>query len=82
MKRGRLDVAAEILRETVRNPNLAPTRIMARTGVSYQFLKPLVSEGLLEFENLRKKRRRLRVTEKGRFFLQHYKVCEELFPPF
>jgi len=82
MKRGRLDVAAEILRETVRNPNLAPTRIMARTGVSYQFLKPLVSEGLLEFEDLRKKRRRLRVTEKGRFFLQHYKVCEELLPPF
>ena len=83
MKRGRLDVAAEILRETVRNPNLAPTRIMARTGVSYQMLNPLLSRGLLEVANITKKKgRRLRITEKGRFFLEHYKVCEQIFPPF
>jgi predicted transcriptional regulator len=82
MKRGRFEVTAEILREVVRCPNLAPTRIMARTGVSYQLLNPLISEELLEFENLRKKRRRLRVTEKGRVFLGHIKVCEELLPPF
>jgi len=55
---------------------------MARTGVSYQFLKPLIIEELLEFENLREKRRRLRVTEKGRLFLEHHKICEELLPPF
>jgi len=82
MKRGRFEITAEILREVIRGPNLAPTRVMARTGASYQFLKPLISEGLLEFENLRKKRRRLRVTEKGRVFLEHHKICEELLPPF
>jgi len=82
MKRGRFEITAEILREVIRSPNLAPTRVMARTGVSYQFLKPLISEELLKFENLRKKRRRLRVTEKGRLFLEHIKVCEELLPPF
>lgn len=82
MKRGRLDVAAEVLRETIRNPNLAPTRIMARTGVSYQMLNPLISRGLLEVVNITKKKgRRLRITERGRLFLEHYKICEELFPP-
>jgi predicted transcriptional regulator len=50
--------------------------------VAYTFLNPLISEGLLEFLNLRKKRRRLKVTEKGRVFLEHIKVCEELLPPF
>jgi len=81
MKRGRLDIAAEILRETIRNPNLAPTRVMARTGVSYQFLNPLISRGLVEIVNVTKKKgRRLRITEKGRQFLQHYKTLEELFP--
>ncbi|PIX32148.1 hypothetical protein COZ60_00665 [Candidatus Bathyarchaeota archaeon CG_4_8_14_3_um_filter_42_8] len=82
MKRGRYEITAEILREVIRSPNLAPTRLMAKTGVAYTFLNPLISEGLLEFLNLRKKRRRLKVTEKGRVFLEHIKVCEKLLPPF
>lgn len=82
MKRGRFEITAEILREVVRNPNLAPTRLMAKTGVSYKFLNPLISEGLLEFENLRKKRRKLRVTDKGRLFLKLYQPLEEQAPLF
>jgi len=56
--------------------------VLARTGVSYQFLNPLLSRGLLEVVNITKKGRRLRTTEKGRFFLEHYKICERIFPPF
>jgi len=82
MKRGRFEIAAEILREVIRTPNLAPTRLMAKTGVAYKFLNPLISEGLLEFENLKKKRRRLRVTDKGRLFLKLYQPLEEQFPLF
>jgi len=46
-------------------------------------LDPLLSRGLLEVVNVSKKKgRRLRITEKGRVFLKHYKVCEDPFPPF
>jgi predicted transcriptional regulator len=82
MKRGRFEIAAEILREVIRTPNFAPTRLIAKTGVAYKFLNPLVSEGFLEFENMGKKRRRLRVTDKGRLFLKLYQPLEELFPLF
>jgi predicted transcriptional regulator len=82
MKRGRFEITAEILREVIRTPNFAPTRLIAKTGVAYKFLYPLVSEGFLEFENMSKKRRRLRVTDKGRLFLKLYQPLEELFPLF
>ena len=82
MKRGRYEITAEILREVIRTPNFAPTRLIAKTGVAYKFLNPLVSEGFLEFENMGKKRRRLRVTDKGRLFLKLYQPLEELFQLF
>jgi predicted transcriptional regulator len=82
MKRGRFEITAEILREVIRTPNFAPTRLIAKTGVAYKFLNPLVSEGFLEFENMGKKWRRLRVTDKGRLFLKLYQPLEELFPLF
>jgi len=76
-----LEIAAEILRETIRNPKLAPTRIMARSGVLY-FSHMVLHTGLLEVVNVTKKKgRRLRITEKGRLYLQHYKILEQLFPP-
>jgi predicted transcriptional regulator len=80
MKRGFYDVTGEILEEALRSPNVAPTRIMARTSATYPMLKPIVAAGLLEFQKVSKRRNRLRMTEKGRLFLQHYKVLKQLFP--
>ncbi|MCJ7560343.1 hypothetical protein MUO79_06955 [Candidatus Bathyarchaeota archaeon] len=83
MKRGYCEVTAEILRKTIRNPNLAPTRIMASTGVNHQVLKQLLARRLVEVANTTKKRgNRLTVTDNGRLFLEHYKIIEELCPPF
>jgi hypothetical protein len=46
-------------------------------------VKSVALRGLLEVANISKKKgRRLRITEKGRLFLEHYRVCEDLFPPF
>jgi len=80
MKRGLYDATGEILEEALRSPNIAPTRIMARTGVSYLTLKPLITAGLIELQRISKKRNKLRVTEKGRLFLQHYRSLKQLFP--
>jgi predicted transcriptional regulator len=80
MQRGLYDITAEILGEVIRSPNLAPTRLMSRTSVSYIMLTPLLSAGLVKAEFTSKRRRKLTVTEKGREFLQHYKALTEIFP--
>jgi len=80
MKRGPKDVAAEVLEQVLASPTTAPTRIMARTSASYVFLKLLTANGLVELKQLTKKRKTLQITDKGREFLQHYRVCEKLFP--
>jgi predicted transcriptional regulator len=80
MKRGAKDIAAEILEQTISTPYHAPTRIIARVGVSYGFLKVLLSNKLVEAQPLGKRRKRLIVTEKGREFLLHYRACDKLLP--
>jgi predicted transcriptional regulator len=80
LKRGAKDAAAEILEEAVRSPRLAVTRIVARTSVNYQFLKVIVKNQLVQIENAGKRRKKLVITDKGRIFLQHYRVCNMLFP--
>jgi predicted transcriptional regulator len=80
MKRGAMDVAAEVLQEALTSPTVAPTRIIARTSTSYNFLKVLTANGLIDLKPLNKKRKTLRITEKGHEFLQHYRTCKKLFP--
>jgi predicted transcriptional regulator len=80
LKRGSKDAAAEILEEVVRSPNLAVTRIVARTSVNYQFLKVIAKSQLVQIENASKRRKKLIITDKGRQFLQHYRICNTLFP--
>jgi predicted transcriptional regulator len=80
LKRGSKDAAAEILEELVRSPNLAVTRVVARTSVNYQFLKVIAKNELVQIENASKRLKKLIVTDKGRQFLQHYRVCNMLFP--
>lgn len=80
MKRGRLETAAEIIIEAVKSPHAAPTRVMARADVQYGFLYSMLNAGLLEAVKTGRRTRRLTVTPKGREFIQHYKICDSLFP--
>jgi len=80
MKRGLYDVTGEILEEVLRGSNVAPTRIIARTSVSYLMLKPIMAAGLFELQRVSKRRNKLHITEKGRLFLQHYRALKQLFP--
>ena len=80
MRRGLYDITGEILEEVIRSPNLAPTRLMSRTGASYIMLEPLLSAGIVRLEPVSKRRKKLAVTEKGREFLQHYRALAQIFP--
>jgi predicted transcriptional regulator len=78
VKRGPKDAAADVLEEVICNPKLAATRVVARAGVAYRFLTILSRNDLISFEKSGKRQRRLVLTDKGRQFLQHYRVCNEL----
>lgn len=80
MRRGKFDAAADVLREAIQHHRRAPTRIMGSTGVPYAFLKSLTEAGLAEITRVKRKRRMLRLTDRGREFLKAYKTCERLFP--
>jgi len=78
--RGKKDQAAAILEEIAKSPNLAPTRILAKAGVNYNQVRKLEPVGLFKKENVKANRTRLSLTEKGRLYLQHYRICNELLP--
>jgi predicted transcriptional regulator len=80
LRRGSKDVAAEVLEEVIKSPNFAVTRVFARANVNYQFLNMIIKSELVQLENVGKKRKKLIITEKGRQFLQHYRVCNTLLP--
>jgi len=80
MRRGKFDAAADVLSEAIQHPKRAPTRIMGSTGVPYAFLKPLTEAGLAEITRVKRKRRSLQVTDKGRKFLRCYACCERFIP--
>jgi predicted transcriptional regulator len=78
--RGRKDIAAQVLEVVVQKPEVAPTRIFGKVGVSYRFLQAMLKSGLISLEPKGKKRFKANVTEKGREFLTHYRICNKLFP--
>ena len=80
VRRGQKDIAAAVLEEMVGGPNRSQSRIFARAGTNYDFRKTLVENGLVACEKNGKRSMKIRVTEKGRTFLQHYHVCNELLP--
>jgi predicted transcriptional regulator len=77
---GPKDQAARILEEAVRSPHKCPTRILGSAGVGYQFLYRLLEFGLVEIQGKEHYGRRLRLTEKGRLFLNHYRILDALLP--
>jgi predicted transcriptional regulator len=80
MRRGTKEIAAAVLEEVVKGPNLAPGRIFARAGTNYEFRKIILDNGLVMCEKAGKRNIRMRVTEKGRLFLTHHRICNELLP--
>jgi predicted transcriptional regulator len=78
--RGRKDIAAQVLEVVVQKPATAPTRIFGKIGVSYCFLQAMLQNGLICLEPIGRKRFKASITERGREFLTHYRVCNKLFP--
>lgn len=79
-RRSKKDVAAEVMEEILKSPNTAPSRVFARAGINYFFAKTLVENDLIRSEKIGKRHTKLSITEKGRAFLAHYRVCNELLP--
>jgi predicted transcriptional regulator len=81
MKRGLYDTTAELLEKVVQHPKWSASRVAPTAGVNVPFLKPVIDFGLLQYDDPKRKwGRKLRVTEKGRQFLQNYRALEQLFP--
>jgi len=80
MLRGKKDQAAVILEEIISSPKLPPTRLLAKVGLNYGTVKALLPYGLIEQRKISQNRVKLEITEKGRTFLQHYRICNELLP--
>ena len=78
--RGRKDIAAQVLEAVAQKPDTAPTRIFGKAGVSYRFLQAMLENGLIILEPKGRKRFKASITERGREFLTHYRVCNKLFP--
>ena len=78
--RSKKDAAAEVLEQIVKSPNVAPSRVFARAGINYFFAKTLVENDLITSEKTGKRHTKVSITEKGRTFLAHYRVCDELLP--
>gem|GEM_PF-2226756 len=79
-RRSRKDAAAEVLEQIIKSPNTAPTRVFARAGINYLFAKTLVENDLMKSERIGKRHSKVSITEKGRTFLTHYRICNELLP--
>jgi len=78
--RGRKDIAAQVLEVVIQKPDTAPTRIVGKVGVSYRFLRSMLENGLISLEPKGRKRFRASITDRGRGFLTHYRICNNLFP--
>jgi predicted transcriptional regulator len=80
LRRGLKDAAAEVLEEIATSPNLAMTRILGKSSVNLQFLRVIAKYELIQIQSVGKRRKKLVITDKGRQFLQHYRICNTLFP--
>jgi predicted transcriptional regulator len=80
VRRGVKDQAADFLEEVIQKHDLPPTRICARVGVNWAFVDLLAGKGLIELEAKTERRNRVSITDKGREFLTHYRVCNQLLP--
>jgi predicted transcriptional regulator len=79
MRRGYHGQAAAVLEGVTQNRTRAPSRILASVGINFSFLVNLEAAGLVRRYKM-DKYNRLEVTEKGREFLDAYKICETLLP--
>ena len=77
VSRDRFTQAAAVLEKIIEHPQRSPSRIFASEGANYNFLNRLLSSGLVQVY-FRKNRRQLILTDKGREFLQAYRMCEKL----
>jgi predicted transcriptional regulator len=81
VRRAVKDRAADFLEEVIQKHDSPPTRICARAGVTYEFTDFLESRGLIELCKRTERRNVVLITDKGREFLKHYRICNELLPP-
>jgi predicted transcriptional regulator len=79
MPRGQKDIAGAVLEEISIKPQSAPTRICSRAGVNYQTMDMLIARELITIEGIGRKRK-LTMTNKGKLFLTHWRVCNEILP--
>lgn len=78
--RSRFEWTAEVLQEAMAHPTRARSRIVDGADVQYAFLDSMIKAGLVEEVAVDGRRRRLRVTDRGRLFLTHFRACVDLFP--
>jgi predicted transcriptional regulator len=69
-----------VLEATGAHPSWPPTRIMSTANVSYHYLVLIFRYELVAIIGSGHYNRRLKLTNKGREFLQNYRVLEELLP--
>jgi predicted transcriptional regulator len=80
VRRGLKDQVADFLEELTQKHDLPPSRICARAGLTSDFPEFLQSRGLIELRQKTGNRKMVLITDKGREFLTHYRVCKELLP--
>jgi predicted transcriptional regulator len=54
--------------------------VFAGEGISYFLAKTLVENDLIKSEKTGKRHTKISIIDKGRTFLVHYRVCDELLP--
>jgi len=80
MSKPGIHVIARFLRKILQNPQLSPTRVAAYSGINYYTAKQILALGFVEKVKTGKKKTRLKLTEKGKRFLEHYQEIERLLP--
>jgi predicted transcriptional regulator len=80
MSKPGIHVIARFLRKILQNPQLSPTQVAAYSGINYYTAKQILALGFVEKVKTGKKKTRLKLTEKGKRFLEHYQEIERLLP--
>jgi predicted transcriptional regulator len=74
----RLEVIARVLAKAEQKPGLSPSRLCSYSSVEYYSFKAIVEAGFLRVEEVSRDRRVVRLTAKGRRFLEAYRKLQQL----
>jgi predicted transcriptional regulator len=85
-KRERLEVIKDIIRSIQDNRNIKPTRLLYSSNLSPQMFKEyineLISKKFISLDVDDKERKTFSLTQKGREFLEEYRVIENFVENF